>query len=149
MVGWRAELIAMRDGFDLRDHSGMPAAGDGNDFALVGAGIRPLWFPVIGYGVALLVREGAIHAGAQPDAGEQTAKSSDDENDPLNDTRAEGVLQVTMLYPAKQMLFGGDADAATNNEPERRQHEPVAPRMQGANEGPGKACDDKCNDAAK
>ena len=27
MVGWRTELIAMRDGFDLRDHSGMPAAG--------------------------------------------------------------------------------------------------------------------------
>lgn len=139
----------MRDGFDLRDHSGVPAAGDGNDFALAGAGIRPLWFPVIGYGVALLVREGAIHAGAQPDAGEQTAKSGDHENDPLNDTRAEGVLQVTMLDPAEKMLFRGDADAAANNEAERRQHKPVAPRMQGANESPGEARDDKCNNAAE
>jgi len=56
---------------------------------------------------------------------------------------------VTMLDPAKQVLFRGDTDATTNNETERRQHKPVAPRMQGANEGPGEARDDKRNDATE
>lgn len=139
----------MRDGFDLRDNSGLPATGDGNDFATARAETRPLRFPVMGYGVALLVREGAVEAGAQADAGEHTTQSGDHENDPLNDARAEGVVQVTMFNPAKQMLFRGDADAATNNEAEWRQDKPVAPRMQGADEGPSKACDNKANDATK
>jgi hypothetical protein len=59
------------------------------------------------------------------------------------------MLQVTMLDPAKEMLLRGNADATTNNETEGRQHEPVAPRMQGANEGPGKTCDDKRNHATE
>ena len=56
---------------------------------------------------------------------------------------------MTMLDPAKEVLLRGDADAATDNEAERRQHEPVAPRMQGTQEGPSKACDDECDDAAE
>jgi hypothetical protein len=54
-----------------------------------------------------------------------------------------------MLDPAKQMLFRGDANATTDNETERRQHEPVAPRMKGTNEAPGKASDDECDDATE
>jgi hypothetical protein len=54
-----------------------------------------------------------------------------------------------MFDPAKQVLLRGDADAAANNEAERRQHEPVAPRMQGTQEGSGKARDDESNDATE
>lgn len=139
----------MRDSFDLRDDAGLPAVGDGNDLALAPAGLRFLRSPVVSNGVAMHIREGAIKAGSQANTGEQAAEAGDDENDPLDDTRTEGMLQVTMFDPAEKMLLRGDADATTNNETEGRQHEPIAPRMQGANEGPGKTCDDKRNDATE
>ncbi len=59
------------------------------------------------------------------------------------------MLEVTVLDPAQEVLFRRDADAAADNEAERRQHKPVAPRMQGADEGPSKACDDECHNAAE
>jgi hypothetical protein len=59
------------------------------------------------------------------------------------------MLEVTVLYPAKEMLLCGDADAAANDETKRRQHEPVAPRMQGADEGPGKTRDNECDYATE
>jgi hypothetical protein len=56
---------------------------------------------------------------------------------------------VTVLYPAKEMLFRRDADTAANDEAKRRKHKPVAPRMQGADEGPCKARDNECDDATE
>jgi hypothetical protein len=54
-----------------------------------------------------------------------------------------------VLDPAQEVLFRRDADATANDETERRQHKPVAPRMQGTDEGPSEACDDECHDAAE
>ena len=51
------------------------------------------------------------------------------------------------MFDQRKMLRGN-----ANHHKQRsrgRQHEPVAPRMQGANEGPGKTCDDKRNDATE
>jgi hypothetical protein len=56
---------------------------------------------------------------------------------------------MTMLDPAEQVLFRGYADTAAHNKPERRQHEPVAPWVQGTDESPCKTRDDECNNAAK
>jgi hypothetical protein len=76
------------------------------------------------------IGKGAIQTTAQPDAGEQTAKAGDEENDPLNNAGTDGMLQVTVLDPTEEMLFRGDADTAAHNEPEWRQHEAIAPRVQ-------------------
>ena len=142
-------LVAVRDGFNLRKDTGLPAAGNRNDLALAWAGFGFLRSPIIRDGVALLVRESAVQAGAQPNAGKQPAKASHEENDALNDAGTDGMLEVTVLYPTKEMLLRGDADAAANDEAKRRQHEPIAPPVQGTDEGPGKARDDECDDATE
>jgi len=56
---------------------------------------------------------------------------------------------VTVFYPTQEMLLCGDADAAADYEAQWGQHEPIAPRMQGADEGPGKARDNECDDATE
>lgn len=135
--------------FDLGHDAGLAAAGDGHYLVASVSGFRIFGRPVVGDGVAVLIGEGAVEAGAESEAGEQSAETRDDENDSLRDAGAEGVLQVAVLDPAEKVLLGRDTDAAAHNEPERRQHHPVAPWMQGADEGPREARDDECNDTTE
>ena len=126
---------------DLGYDAGLAAAGDGNFLVVRAWGVRLFGRPIIG--------KGAVEAGAKSEAGEKSGETGNDENDTLRDSGAEGVLQVAMLDPAEKVLLGRDADSTAYNEADRRQHHPVAPGMQGADEGPGETRDDECNYATE
>lgn len=145
----RTKSVAVGDGFDLRDNAGLAAVRNGNDFGLAGAGFAFAGSPVVCDGITVHIGEGAVEAGSQTEAGEQAAEAGDEENNALNDAGTERVLEVAMLDPAQQVLFCGNTDPTAYDEPKRRQHEPVAPRMQGTYEGPCKARDDERDDATK
>ena len=84
----------------------------------------------VGDGVGVGLGEGAVDAGTQTDADHKTANSGDQQDNALHDAGAVGVLQMSMLDPAEQVLLCRDADATADNEAERGQHETVAPGLE-------------------
>src|SRR5579859_4720517 len=120
----------MRDRFDLWHYAGLFTAGDGDDLPLATTGLATLRSPVVGDGVGVGLGEGAVDAGTQTDADHKTANSGDQQDNALHDAGAVGVLQMSMLDPAEQVLLCRDADATADNEAERGQHETVAPGLE-------------------